>query len=70
MPAYFEKLCKVNGATVDRRQADGNYPFPGTKTWGYVSIKSIPGFDAEKTYPFVSSYVPIHRAAGNPSASK
>src|ERR1700730_5873495 len=29
MPAYFRKLCKVNGASIDRRQADGNYPFPG-----------------------------------------
>jgi succinate dehydrogenase/fumarate reductase flavoprotein subunit len=64
IPDYFEKLCKVNGATVDRRQADGNYPFPGTKTWGYVSIKSVPGLDAEKSYPYISSYVPIHRAAG------
>lgn len=64
MPEYFEKLCLVNGATIDRRQADGNYPFPGTKTWGYVSIKDVPNFDAEKSYPFVSSYVPIHRAAG------
>jgi succinate dehydrogenase/fumarate reductase flavoprotein subunit len=64
MPDYFEKLCKVNGASVDRRQADGNYPFPGTETFGYVSIKQVPDFDAERTYPFVSSYVPIHRAAG------
>ena len=64
MPDYLEKLCKVNGATVDRRQADGNYPFSGTKTWGYVSIKSVPGLDAEKSYPYISSYVPIHRAAG------
>ena len=64
MPAYLEKLCEVNGATVDRRQADGNYPLSGTRTWGYVSIKSVPGFDAEKAYPSVSSYVPIHRAAG------
>jgi succinate dehydrogenase/fumarate reductase flavoprotein subunit len=64
MPDYFEKLCRVNGATIDRRQADGNYPFPGTGTFGYVSIKHVPDFDAEQTYPFVSSYVPIHRAAG------
>jgi succinate dehydrogenase/fumarate reductase flavoprotein subunit len=64
MPDYFVKLCKISGATIDRRQADGNYPFPGTKTWGYVSIKDVPNFDAEKSYPFVSSYVPIHRAAG------
>ena len=32
MPAYFDKLAKASGAVVDRRQADGNYPFPGTKT--------------------------------------
>jgi succinate dehydrogenase/fumarate reductase flavoprotein subunit len=64
MPAYFEKLAKVSGASIDRRQADGNYPFRGTKTFGYVSIKEVPNFDAAGTYPFVSSYVPIHRAAG------
>ena len=64
IPDYFAKLCQVNGAAVDRRQADGNYPFPGTKTWGYVSIKSVPGFEPAKDYPFVSSYVPIERAAG------
>jgi succinate dehydrogenase/fumarate reductase flavoprotein subunit len=64
IPAYFGKLARVCGATINRRQADGNYPFPGTKTFGYVSIDHVPGFDAERTYPFVSSYVPIHRAAG------
>jgi succinate dehydrogenase/fumarate reductase flavoprotein subunit len=64
IPAYFEKLARVSGATINRRQADGNYPFPGTNTFGYVSIDHVPGFDAERTYPFVSSYVPIHRAAG------
>jgi succinate dehydrogenase/fumarate reductase flavoprotein subunit len=64
LPAYFEKLAKASNATIDKRQADGNYPFFGTKTWGYVSIAEIPGFDAATSYPFVSSYVPIHRAAG------
>jgi succinate dehydrogenase/fumarate reductase flavoprotein subunit len=64
LPAYFEKLAKASNATIDKRQADGNYPFPGTKTWGYVSIQEIPGFDAATSYPFVLSYVPIHRAAG------
>jgi succinate dehydrogenase/fumarate reductase flavoprotein subunit len=64
IPAYVEKLCHASGAAIDRRQADGNYPFPGSKTFGYVSVKHVPGFDAEQTYPFVSSYVPIHRAAG------
>ena len=64
IPAYFGKLARVCRATINRRQADGNYPFPGTKTFGYVSIDHVPGFDAERAYPFVSSYVPIHRAAG------
>jgi len=64
MPAYFEKLCKVSGAILDHRQADGNYPFPGTKTFGYVSVAHVPNFNPAETYPFVSSYVPITRAAG------
>jgi len=64
IPAYFEKLAAVSGASIDRRQADGNYPFVGTETFGYVSIKEVPGFDPAGTYPFVSSYVPIARAAG------
>jgi succinate dehydrogenase/fumarate reductase flavoprotein subunit len=64
LPDYFGKLSRACGATIDRRQADGNYPFAGTKTFGYVSIEHVPGFDAEQSYPFVSSYVPIHRAAG------
>jgi succinate dehydrogenase/fumarate reductase flavoprotein subunit len=64
IPGYFEKISRASGATVNRRRADGNYPFPGTKTFGYVSIDNVPGFDAERTYPFVSSYVPIARAAG------
>ena len=64
IPAYLEKLCRVNGSTIDRRQADGNYPFPGARTFGYVSVKNVPGFDPAGTYPFVSSYVPIERAAG------
>ena len=64
IPAYIEKLCNVNGSTIDRRQADGNYPFSGTHTFGYVSVKNVPGFNPASTYPYVSSYVPIERAAG------
>lgn len=64
IPAYFEKLVQINGATIDRRQADGNYPFPGTKTYGYVSIGSVPDFDPAASYPSVSSYRPIEKAAG------
>src|SRR5499427_1993466 len=56
VPAYFAKLARVSKATINQRQADGNYPFPGSKTFGYVSIDHVPEFDAERTYPFVSSY--------------
>jgi hypothetical protein len=62
-PSYFGKLARVSGATINQRQADGNYSFPGSKTF-YVSIDHVPRFVAERTYPFVSSYLPIHRAAG------
>jgi succinate dehydrogenase/fumarate reductase flavoprotein subunit len=64
MPSYLEALCAANGATMDYEQADGNYPFPGTRTFGYVSVTHVPGFKPAETYPFVSSYVPIERAAG------
>ncbi len=61
---YFEHLAKASGAEVEYRRHAGNYPFPGTETFGYTSISSVPGFDAEARYPHVNSYVPIHRAAG------
>lgn len=64
MGAYFEKLSEVSAATLDSRKAEGNYPLPGTKAFGYVSIGHVPDFDAAASYPYVSSYVPIHRAAG------
>jgi len=64
VPAYFERLAQVSGATIDWRQASGNYPFPGIDTFGYISIGSVPDFDPAERYPHVSSYMPIHRAAG------
>jgi succinate dehydrogenase/fumarate reductase flavoprotein subunit len=64
VPEYFDRLAQVSGATVDSRQAPGNYPFPGIDTFGYVSIGSVPDFDPAARYPHVSSYLPIHRAAG------
>ena len=49
IPAYFEKLAQVAGATVDRRQADGNYPFPGTKPSDTSASTTCPDFDAERS---------------------
>ena len=64
VPAYFEKLARVSGATVASRQSPGNYPFPGYRTFRYTSIESVPNFDPAAEYPYVNSYLPIHRAAG------
>ena len=64
VPAYFEKLASVAGATVASRQSPGNYPFPGYRTFRYTSIESVPNFDPAAEYPYVNSYLPIHRAAG------
>lgn len=64
MSAHIGRLAAVSGATLDARRAPGNYPLPGTETFGYVSIGEVPGFDPAAQYPHVSSYVPIHRAAG------
>jgi succinate dehydrogenase/fumarate reductase flavoprotein subunit len=61
---YFAKLAKASGAEVQYRENHGNYPFPGSETFGYASIASVPDFDAAARYPYVNSYVPIHRAAG------
>ncbi|MCB1546663.1 MAG: FAD-dependent oxidoreductase [Hyphomicrobiaceae bacterium] len=64
MPAYFEKLVQVNGARYEKRLNGGNYPFPGRDTFGFISISEVPGFEPAKTYPYVSSFVPIERAPG------
>lgn len=64
VPTYLEGLAKASNAKVASRQAPGNYPFPGIDTFGYFSIESVPDFDPAARYPHVSSYLPIHRAAG------
>ena len=64
VPAYFERLASVSGAKVARREAPGNYPFPGIDTFAYYYIDSVPEFDPAARYPHVNSYLPIHRAAG------
>ena len=66
VPAYFTRLADAVGATVDSRFSPGNYPFPGVDIdiFGYISIDTVPDFDAARDYPNVSSYLPPHRAAG------
>ncbi len=64
VPVYFERLASVSRATVESRRARGNYPLPGADTFRYMSIGTVPEFDPAARYPYVSSYLPIHRAAG------
>ena len=64
VPAYFERLARSSGARVARREAPGNYPFPGIDTFAYYYVESVPDFDPAARYPHVNSYLPIHRAAG------
>lgn len=64
VPAYFEQLARASNATVTSRRSPGNYPLPGSDTFRYTSIESVPDFDAAAEYPYVNSYLPIYRAAG------
>jgi succinate dehydrogenase/fumarate reductase flavoprotein subunit len=51
LPKRVEVLARAIGATTEQRAAQGNYPFPGTDTFGFVSITAIPGFDPATAYP-------------------
>ncbi|RPI47242.1 MAG: FAD-dependent oxidoreductase [Betaproteobacteria bacterium] len=50
---WLRGLAKVNGAQIGLRERNGNYPFPGTDSFHYVSVKTVPGFDAPREYPHV-----------------
>lgn len=50
---WFRKLAELNGAEINLRQRQANYPFPGSLSFQYVSVKSVPRFDAAKEYPHV-----------------
>jgi succinate dehydrogenase/fumarate reductase flavoprotein subunit len=46
-------LAAESGARVGLREASGNYPFPGTDTFGFVTIDEVPGFDPARDFPAV-----------------
>ncbi len=50
---YVRTLAAPFGATVGARRAQGNYPFPGTETFGFATIDALPGFDAAQDFPQV-----------------
>jgi len=53
LPEYMRSLVEVNGAKMIGigRTREGNYPFPGTGTLQFIDIESVPGFDANVSYP-------------------
>lgn len=55
LPAYFEDLGSINGATFKTTRRVGNYPFKGLETFSYLDVAEIPGFDAAAEYPHVKT---------------
>jgi len=70
MEAYVRELAKVNNAQVLTsieenqqransadpylRRISGNYPLPGTEAFYHTSVVDVPGFDAQKIYPWAN----------------
>jgi succinate dehydrogenase/fumarate reductase flavoprotein subunit len=50
---YVKALGDAVGAVVARREAEGNYPFPGVDTFGFVNVDDIPGLDLAQAFPHV-----------------
>jgi succinate dehydrogenase/fumarate reductase flavoprotein subunit len=39
---FVEELASAEGVTIERSAANGNYPFPGTETFGFVTVENAP----------------------------
>ncbi len=50
---YVRALAAESGARVGVRESAGNYPFPGTDTFGFATVDEVPGFDAARDFPAV-----------------
>ncbi len=55
LPAYVERLADATGtgAVVGVRAAEANYPFPGYRSFGFVTIDDLPGFEPAREFPHV-----------------
>lgn len=51
LPAYFERLARVNDAKLVTRDRESNYPLAGYRTFQFLEVESVPGFDAARDYP-------------------
>ncbi len=50
---FVRELGSESNAVISRRKAAGNYPFAGHRTFGFVYVDDIPGFDPARGYPHV-----------------
>jgi succinate dehydrogenase/fumarate reductase flavoprotein subunit len=53
LAGYVQRLAAPSRATVSVRDHAGNYPLPGSETFGFVYIEDVPGFDAACEFPTV-----------------
>ncbi len=53
LPRLMARLARGTGAELVRRPAPGNYPFAGHRSFGFVNVEAIPGFDPAIVYPQV-----------------
>ncbi len=53
MEAYMRRLAEVNGAEIALVDREANYPFPGYQSFGFLEVRSIPGFDPAEAYPHI-----------------
>lgn len=51
LPDYFEGLARVNQAKLATRDRESNYPLTGYRTFQFLEVDSIPGFDPIRDYP-------------------
>ena len=51
LPEYFEGLARVSNAKLATRDRESNYPLTGYRTFQFLEVDSVPGFDAIREYP-------------------
>ena len=51
LPEYLEGLARASNAKVYLRDREANYPLAGYRTFQFLGIESVPGFDAARDYP-------------------
>jgi succinate dehydrogenase/fumarate reductase flavoprotein subunit len=52
MGDFVAGLAEAAGARIALRPANGNYPLPGYRSFGFINVEDIPGYDAS-TFPHV-----------------